>query len=126
LKRQKVVTVHYNTEHLAEYTHHSPTRASSRSATTRIVQLENPGEEGEREKPVGNDSGFLWRLNSYWRFQQVDGGVVVECESVGLSRGIPAAFRWLVSPFVKSVPRESLESTLSSIRQGSRQLAADR
>ncbi len=125
LKRQKVVTVFYNTEHDVEYRRHGPNEVSSRSAATRIAQVENPGEEGEREKPVGNDSGFLWRLNSYWRYQQVDGGVIVECESIGLSRGIPVAFKWLVSPFVRSVPRESLESTLGSIRQGSRQLAID-
>jgi hypothetical protein len=125
LKRQKVVTVFYNTEHDVEYRRHGPNEVSSRSAATRIAQVENPGKEGEREKAVGNDSGFLWRLNSYWRYQQVDGGVVVECESIGLSRGIPVAVKWLVSPFLQSVPRESLESTLSSIRQGSRQLATD-
>jgi len=128
LKRQKVVTVIYNTEHDVVYRRHGPNEVSSRSASTRIAEVENPGEpgrEGEREKPVGNDSGFLWRLNSYWRYQQIDGGVVVECESIGLSRGIPLAVKWLVSPFVRSVPRESLESTLSAIRQGSRQLAID-
>jgi len=125
LKRQKVVTVFYNTEHDVEYRRHGPNEVSGRSGATRIAQVENPGEEGEREKAVGNDSGFLWRLNSYWRYQQVDGGVVVECESIGLSRGIPVAVKWLVSPFLQSVPRESLESTLSSIRQGSRQLATD-
>ena len=119
LKRASVVTVHYNTEHIVEYRHHSPREVSSRSATTRIAQLENPGERSEREKPVGRDSGFLWRLNSYWRFQEVEGGVIVECESVGLSRGIPVAVRWLVSPFTASIPRESMESTLLSIRKGS-------
>ncbi len=40
----------------------------------------------KREKPEGKDRGFLWRLNSYWRYQQVDGGVLVECESLTLSR----------------------------------------
>ena len=119
LKRDSVVTVHYNTEHIVEYRHHGPREVSSRSATTRIAQLANPGERSEREKPVGRDSGFLWRLNSYWRFQEVGEGVIVECESVGLSRGIPFAVRWLVSPFTASIPRESMESTLLSIRNGS-------
>ena len=125
LKRQKVVTVFYNTEHHVEYRRHSFNEVSSRSAATRIAQLENPGEAIERERPVGEDSGFLWRLNSYWRYQQVDGGVIVECESIGLSRGIPVAVKWLVAPFVESVPRESLESTLSGIRQGSRRLVLE-
>ncbi len=125
LKRQKVFTVFYNTEHDVVYRRHGPNEVSSRSAATRIVQLENPDEVSERERPVGEDSGFLWRFNSYWRYREVDGGVIVECESIGLSRGIPVAVKWFVSPFVRSVPRESLESTLDSIREGSRQLAIE-
>ena len=125
LKREKVVTVFYNTEHQVEYRNHGPKQVSSQSAATRIAQLENPGEASERERPVGKDSGFLWRLNSYWRYREVDGGVIVECESIGLSRGIPIAVKWFVSPFVNSVPRESLESTLGAIRQGGRQIASD-
>ena len=63
---------------------------------------------------MGDDSGFLWRLNSYWRFREQDGGVIVECESVSLSRGIPYGFGWLIGDYVESIPRESLESTLTS------------
>jgi hypothetical protein len=47
------------------------------------------------------------------------GGVVVECESLSLSRGVPAAVRWLVGRYLDSVPRESLESTLLPIRERS-------
>ena len=116
LKRKKGITVFYNTEHAVDYVRHTPELASSKSVATRIVQLENPGTSNELEKPEGNDSGFMWRLNSYWRFQQVADGVVVECESISLSRGIPIALNWLVKPLVNSVPRESLESTLGSLR----------
>jgi len=35
---------------------------------------------------VGDDRGFLWRLNAYWRYEQVAGGVIAECESITLSR----------------------------------------
>ncbi len=118
LKRKKVITVHYNTIHRVEYRRHDPGRVSAKSTTTRIAQLDNPGTPMEREKPVGEDSGFLWRLNSYWRYKQVDGGVIVETESLSLSRGIPFAVRPFVSPFVNSVPRESMVSTLGSIRRG--------
>ena len=58
----------------------------------------------------------MWRLNSYWRFKQEADAVIVECESISLSRDIPIALGWLVRPFVTSVPRESLESTLGSLR----------
>ena len=65
---------------------------------------------------MGSDGGYLWRLNSYWRFIARDGGVYVECESITLTRGIPTGFGWLVRPFVTSIPRESLAFTLETTR----------
>ena len=118
LTRSKVVTVHYNTEHTVVYRDNGPGRASSRSFTTKIAEVDNAGTASEKEQPVGNDSGFMWRLNSYWRFREQDGGVLVECESVSLSRQIPFGFGWLVGSYVESIPRESLESALTSIRDG--------
>jgi hypothetical protein len=119
--RKKVVTVHYNTDHTVVYRQQGEGKESSRSFTTKIAELQNPGTATEMEKPVGDDSGYMWRLNSYWRFKEQDGGVVIECESISLSRSIPFGFGWLIKRFVESVPQESLESTLTSIRDGIRQ-----
>jgi hypothetical protein len=116
--RKKVVTVRYNTDHTVIYRHHGDGLESSRSFTTRIAELQNAGTAIEREKPAGDDSGYLWRLNSYWRFKEQNGGVIIECESISLSRSIPFGFGWLIKGFVESVPQESLESTLVSIRDG--------
>jgi hypothetical protein len=118
LMRKKVVTVHYNTSHTVVYRREESDRASSRSVATKIAELAGAGTPSEKEKPVGDDSGFFWRLNSYWRFKQENGGVFIECESISLSRSIPFGFGWLVKGYVESVPRESLEGTLTSIRQG--------
>lgn len=118
LRRKKVITVFYNTFHTVVYRQEDARHASSRSATTRIAEIENAGEPDESENPVGNDRGFLWRLNSYWRFQEADGGVFVECESISLSRSIPFGLGWLIKGYVESIPRESLENTLTSIRNG--------
>jgi hypothetical protein len=120
-KRKKIITVHYNTHHTVIYQRHSPHRASSRSAATRIAELEDAGRPGEKEKPIGDDSGFLWRINSYWRFDETPEGVYLECESISLSRGIPRIVAWAIRGYVTSVPRESLERTLESIRKGYRQ-----
>jgi hypothetical protein len=65
LRRTKVITVHYNTEHLVVYSQHGPGRASSKSEATHIGELEDVGTPREREKPSDQDRGFLWRLNSY-------------------------------------------------------------
>ena len=117
LRRKKVVTVHYNTEHLVRYTHHRHGRMSSASYATRIAEIEDAGTASESEKVLGDDSGFLWRLNSYWRFEEAWGGVIVELESLSLSRGVPVAVRWLVGRYLDSVPRESLEATLQPIQR---------
>jgi hypothetical protein len=109
LVRTKIITVRYDTYHTAVYRRHDAKHASSRSVATRIVEVS--------DEP-GKDSGFLWRLNSYWRFSEEDNGVFVECESLSLSRSIPFGLAWLVGRYVDSVPRESLEATFVSIRQG--------
>ncbi len=116
LRRRKIVTVHFNTEHEMRYARHGAGRASSRSVATRIAELEDAGTPDEREKPVGVDRGFLWRLNSYWRYEQVAGGVIVECESITLSRSIPSLVRWMVKPLIESAARESMGRTLTSMK----------
>ena len=71
----------------------------------------------EREQKVGSDSGFLWRLNAYWRYEAVNGGVLIECESVSLSRAIPFVLRPFATGAVEGVARESLERTLVGLRR---------
>lgn len=117
LVRKKIVTVAYNTEHLVHYRRHDPFRVSSRSVATRIAELEKLHTPQERERVPGHDRGFLWRLNSYWRYQQVGGGVVVECESLSLSRGYPVVFKPIVAPIVRTIARTSMKRTLASLRQ---------
>jgi hypothetical protein len=118
LVRKKFITVRYNTEHSVVYRDHSATRVSSRSIATKIAEIADAGTSTEREKTSADDSGFMWRLNSYWRFEETDGGVIVECESISLSRAIPFGTGWFVRPFVESVPKESLYDMLVGIRDG--------
>jgi hypothetical protein len=108
LTKSKFVTVRYDTYHSVTYRRHGEGRASSRSVATRINEIDDSG----------TDHGFLWRLNSYWRFSEEDGGVYVECESISLSRAVPFGLGWLINRYVDSVPRESLRNTLLSIREG--------
>jgi hypothetical protein len=114
---KKVIAVTLNSDHDARFTTVSASRAYSRVVSTRIQQVEDAGTPRERELPIGNDGGYLWRINSYWRFDERDGGVYVQCESISLSRGIPVGFGWLVGPFVTSIPRESLTFTLETTRK---------
>ena len=59
---------------------------------------------------------LLWRLNAYWRIREIDEGVWVELRTVSLSRNVPFAIGWLIRPFLNSVPKESLASTLAGTR----------
>ncbi len=118
-RSKSIVTVVYNTEQDALYTSYGPGREASQSVATKIAEVENPGAPSEREKPPGNDSGFLWRLASWWRFEQKGKDVVVELESASLSRDIPGIIKLLpgVAGYIRSTPRESLESVLATVRQ---------
>ena len=118
LRRSKYgVSATYNTEHSLEYRRLGPSKASSRSVATRISQLDDAGTPQERERPVGSDSGYLWRLNAYWRYEAVNNGVLIECESVSLSRSVPALLRPFISGVVEGLARESLENTLTGLRK---------
>lgn len=114
---KKVIAVTVNTESSGQFTTHAPGRVSSLIRSTRVAEVENPGTPSERERPVGNDGGYLWRLNTYWRYLERDDGTYVECESLTLTRGIPFGFAWLVGPFVTSIPRELLSATLQTARR---------
>jgi hypothetical protein len=115
--QKKVITVVVNSEHEARFSREGRDRARSRIYSTRIAEVENPDTPSEREKPVGQDGGYLWRLYTYWRFLERDGGTYVQCESITLTRGIPVGFGWLIRPFITSIPRESLEFTLTTTRR---------
>lgn len=116
LKKKKVMTVVLNTEHDVHYVRLSRERWQSRSYSTHIGEVENAGKPDEHELPAGKDHGFLWRLYSYWRFEERDGGVYVECEAVSLTRSVPAGLGWLIEPIVRKLPRESLVNTLLATR----------
>ena len=116
LLKKKVITVVLNTEHDVKYTKVDASSWRSVSRTTKISEVENAGKPNEREKPPDTGEGFLWRLNSYWRFAERDGGVWLECEAISLTRDIPTGLGWLIDPIIRNLPKESLENTLRSTR----------
>ena len=113
----KVITVVVNSHHDAEFTSLGPTRAYSRVVSTRIAEVQDADTPTEKEKPVGEDAGYLWRLNSNWRFLQRDGGVYIQCESITLTRGLPFLLAAVIRPFITSIPRDTLTFTLEATRR---------
>ena len=88
--------------------------------STNISEIDAPGTGKERALGPDEGHGFLWRLNTYWSYEERDGGLYMQIESVSLTRSIPRGLAWAVGPFVESVPRESLEFTLRSTRNALR------
>jgi hypothetical protein len=118
LRQKRIITVVLDTEHDAHYDRIDAQREASSSVSTRVQQVEDAGSPGERVLPEGRDDGFLWRINTYWRFLERDGGVYVQSESVSLTRNIPTGLGWLIGPFMESIPRELLQATLDNTRKG--------
>jgi hypothetical protein len=116
-RRHKVITVVLNTEHDVHYFHDGSGRAHSRSSAVRIAEVENPGARDERENQPGDDGGYLWRMETWWRMEEHDGGVYVQSEAASLTRDIPTGLGWLVGPFVTSIPKETLVFTLDATRK---------
>lgn len=109
---KKVISVTLDTENQAEFFRRPPDRAFSRIRSTKVTEIANAGTPQEHEKPQGQENGFMYRLNTYWRFLERDGGTYIQCESLTLSRDVPFALSWIIKPFVSQVPKESLTFTL--------------
>jgi hypothetical protein len=79
-------------------------------------QIKDFGRPDEHILPPDQGDGFLWRLYGVTSFEERDGGVVIENESIALSRDIPVSVRWLVNPIVSRLPRNSLTTGLMQTR----------
>ena len=111
LLKKQILTVVLDTEHEVHYTQVDSKRWRSNSRTTKIAELDNG-----RPLAPGTGHGFLWRLNTYWRFEERDGGTWVECQAVSLTRDIPTGLGWLIDPIIRKLPKESLANTLKETR----------
>jgi putative flippase GtrA len=117
--RRTILTVTYDTEHEVTFSRPRAGVASSRSVATRIVEAGDSGEarqSAETGESNGRDRGFLWKLNSYWRYVQTNEGVRIELESISLSRDVPLLLRPVASPIIARVARESINRALEAVR----------
>jgi len=117
LLKKKILTVVLDTDHDVHYHSLDPKRWTCRSYTTRIAEVEDPGTPKEQVLPPDTGYGFLWRLYSYWRFEEREGGVFVECRAISLTRDVPFGLGWIIEPIIQELPKESLINTLEATRQ---------
>ncbi len=117
LQKKSIVTVTLDTWYKIHDSRIDATHGYTRSYSTRIQQVEDVGTPQEHLDPVGHDSGFLWRINSYWRYEQCKDGVIIEWESISLSRDIPFLIAWFVRPLVRNLSRETVQDMLTATRK---------
>jgi len=114
VRQKHIITVVMDMVYDVAFARLDPRHGYSLSHSTRISEIESPGTSNERALSPSEEHGFLWRLNTYWSWEERDGGLYMQIETVSLTRSIPAGLGWAIGPFVESVPRESLEFTLRS------------
>lgn len=110
---KSIVTVILNVYFDVVETPMGSTRTQSTSHSTRIAEVVDIGNPGEHERTDGKDHGYMWRLNSYWRVEEKDGGVYVQTETITLSRTVPLMLAWIINPLTKTIPRDVIVQLLA-------------
>jgi hypothetical protein len=116
LQQKRFTTVDFNTTYDVHWGSVDANKVYSNSISTRIAEVKDPAKPEGEELPVGTGHGYLWRLNTYWRFEEKDGGVYLQCEALSLTRDIPTGLGWLLKPLVTAIPKQSLNRALGQTR----------
>lgn len=119
LLTKKIVTVLLETEHKVEYRQIDAQHWESTSNSLKVAEVDDT-----KELPPGTGRGFVWSLDSYWRFLEADGGVYLECTSVSLSRDIPFGMSRLIRPIIENFPEDSLRKVLAKTRDAMKRSSA--
>jgi hypothetical protein len=114
IRQHHVITVVMDTTYDVTFGRRDVQHGYSISRSTRVAEIDGAGTSSERALSASEEHGFLWRLNTYWSYEQRDGGLYLQIEAVSLTRSIPRGLGWAIRPYVESVPRESVEFTLRS------------
>jgi hypothetical protein len=115
VRQRHVITVVMDTDYDVVFGRLDAWHGYSISRSTRIAEIEAAGTSAERALSSSQEHGFLWRLNTYWSYEERDGGLLIQIESVSLTRAVPTGLEWAIGPFVESVPWETLEFTLRAV-----------
>ncbi len=116
LNEKQILAVVLNTTYHVRYEMPDARHLNVTSRSTRIAEVKDPDKSYTDELTPGNDSGYLWRLDSYWRFEGADGGVYARCEAISLSRDVPFGLGWMLQGFLERFPKESMMNTLRGMR----------
>jgi hypothetical protein len=115
IRQQHVLTAVLDTTYDINFGHLDERHGYSISRSLSISEIGSPGTSAEHVLGPSQEHGFLWRLNTYWTYEEGNGGLYMQIESVSLTRSIPTGLNWVIQPFVEKIPRDSLEFTLRAV-----------
>jgi hypothetical protein len=116
-RKQQFVPAVFDVQQDAHYKEVAPGKWICRAYANDIREVQDAGTAKEKDYPLGEGLGLLWRMNAFWSIEASGNGVLAECRTISLSRAIPTGMGWMIKPFIQNVPRESLTSTLQNTRK---------
>jgi hypothetical protein len=112
MNRSVISKTALETEYVTSYTRVDDHRWYSITDSTRIREIAQYGTTSQHTLPENHGTGLIWRLHTFTRYEERDGGVYLEIEALALSRDIPGALRWIVEPIVRRVSGSSMTTSL--------------
>lgn len=114
VRQKHVITVVMDITYDVTFAQLDARHGYSISRSTRVDEIASPGSHSEHVVSAAANHGFLWRLNTYWSYEERDGGLLMQIESVSLTRSIPTGLGWVIGPYIESIPKDSLNFTLQA------------
>ena len=90
VRQRHVITVVMDSRYDITYGQHGcAARIQHLAEHARCDEIDGSGDGTGARLSADEEHGFLWRLNTYWSYEERDGGVYLQIESVSLTRAIP-------------------------------------
>lgn len=86
------------------------------TVATDLTELANAETSEERPLTTAQARVYVERIFTIVRYRECESGVLVEVETLTLSRDIPGSVRWLASPLIQRFSRNVMISTLDRLR----------
>jgi hypothetical protein len=118
LYKKQLSAVLLNVDETAKFTSLDSSRVLVASHSTHIGESEHPKnkKEYDKERKPADESGYLWRLNLYWRLEQADNGVYAELETISLGRDAGTLSPGRILTGFQTFPQELTRGMIDGLR----------
>jgi hypothetical protein len=94
----------------------TPEIGYSVTESTALTELADPETPQEHPLSFSESHGYVERVFTIMRYRQVGNGIYVQVEALTLSRGVPAAVRWMVAPLIERFSHRTMAETLGRVK----------